>query len=122
MLQAAEAAGVKHLVGFSYRRTPAVLYARRLLDEGALGKLYSFRGQYLGRTGASTKTRRAPGVMSRRSPAPAPWETSGAIHIIDIARMMMGEVEAVVSMMKTWTHERPPRRFSRRGERPGDGG
>ena len=105
MLQAAEAAGVKHLVGFSYRRTPAVLYARRLLDEGALGKLYSFRGQYLQDWCVDEN-------------APRTWRHvaavagSGALgdigtHIIDIARMMMGEVEAVVSMMKTWVHERP---------------
>ena len=33
---AAEAARVKHLVGFSYRRTPAVLYARQLIDDGVL--------------------------------------------------------------------------------------
>lgn len=37
MVRAAEAAGVPNMIGFNYIRTPASQFARRLLDEGAIG-------------------------------------------------------------------------------------
>jgi predicted dehydrogenase len=105
MWQAAERAGVKHLVGFSYRRTPAVLYARQLLDEGALGRLYSFRGHYLQDWCADPESP----LTWRHVAKIAGSGTIGDIgtHIIDIARMMMGDIVSVASMMQTWVSERP---------------
>ncbi len=47
MLAAAEAAGVKHMVGFNYRFAPAVQLARKLIQEGRLGQIYHFRGWFL---------------------------------------------------------------------------
>ena len=47
MLAAAEAAGVKHMVGFNYRFTPAVMLAKKLIDEGRLGEIYHYRGWFL---------------------------------------------------------------------------
>ena len=47
MLDAVQAAGVKHMVAFNYRRTPAVALAKKYIDEGAIGKVLNFRGTYL---------------------------------------------------------------------------
>ncbi len=46
---AAEAAkhGVRAMVGFTYRRTPAVSYARQLVASGRIGTIRHVRGQYL---------------------------------------------------------------------------
>ena len=105
MFEAAEAARVKHLVGFSYRRTPAVLYARQLIDDGVIGRLYSFRGCYLQDWCVDPQAPRT----WRHVASIAGSGTLGDIgsHIIDIARMMMGDVDSVVSMVKTWVDERP---------------
>ena len=107
MWRAAERAGVKHLVGFSYRRTPAVLYARQLLDQGALGGLYSFRGHYLQDWCADPNSP----LTWRHLAKIAGSGTLGDIgtHIIDIARLMMGDIVSVVSMVQTWVEERPAR-------------
>ena len=35
------------MVGFNYRRTPALAYARRLIEEGAVGTVRHIRAQYL---------------------------------------------------------------------------
>ena len=36
-----------HMVGFNYRRCPACLEAKKLIEEGAIGEILSFRALYL---------------------------------------------------------------------------
>jgi predicted dehydrogenase len=45
--EAAQAQGVLSSVGFNYRRTPALAYARRLVERGAIGTVRHVRAQYL---------------------------------------------------------------------------
>lgn len=45
--QRAAARGVRSMVGFSYRRVPAIGYARRLVREGRLGAIRQVRALYL---------------------------------------------------------------------------
>src|SRR6476660_5384577 len=47
MYDAAEAAGVKTLVGFNYLRNPAIAEARRLIAAGALGDIWTFQGRFV---------------------------------------------------------------------------
>jgi predicted dehydrogenase len=43
----ARARGVHSMVGFNYRRTPALAHARRLVEEGVIGTLRHIRAHYL---------------------------------------------------------------------------
>jgi predicted dehydrogenase len=43
----ARARGVLSMVGFNYRRTPALAHARQLVEEGAIGTLRHIRAHYL---------------------------------------------------------------------------
>ena len=43
MTKAVEAAGVPNMVWYNYRRVPAVMMARQLIDEGRLGKIFHYR-------------------------------------------------------------------------------
>ncbi len=45
--EAARARGALSMVGFNYRRTPALAFARRLVEEGAVGTVRHIRAQYL---------------------------------------------------------------------------
>jgi predicted dehydrogenase len=45
--EAAQARGVLSSVGFNYRRTPALAYARQLIDQGAVGTVRHIRAHYL---------------------------------------------------------------------------
>ena len=45
--EAARAGGVLSMVGFNYRRTPALALARQLVEEGAVGTVHHVRAQYL---------------------------------------------------------------------------
>ena len=47
MLAAVQKAGVLHMVCHNYRRIPAVMLAKQLIDEGRLGTIRHFRGTYL---------------------------------------------------------------------------
>ncbi|BAB04429.1 Gfo/Idh/MocA family oxidoreductase [Halalkalibacterium halodurans] len=105
MLEAVEAAGVKHMVGFNYRFTPAVLLAKKLIAEGRLGDIYHFRAWFL------QDWIVAPDF-------PLVWRLqkdiagSGAhgdlgAHLIDMAHFLIGDITEVIGMNETFIKERP---------------
>ena len=117
MLAEAKKTGVVTMVSYNYRHTPAIQMAKRLIDEGRIGKLLTFRGYYLQDWGADPK---AP-LSWRFNKAKAGSGTLGDIgtHVIDAARLLVGEVEAVNSIVKTFVPERPlpaGHFFGQRGE------
>jgi predicted dehydrogenase len=97
-----DAAGVKHMCAFNYRFVPAVRLARELIEAGELGELRHFRGRYLQDWG---DTRDEIWRFDR--------ETAGsgalgdlATHVIDLARYLVGEVEAVSGFLRTFIPDR----------------
>ena len=105
MLDAAEKAGIVHYLNHNYRRCPAVMLARRLIDEGTLGRIFHWRGAYL-----------QDWIVDPNFPLT--WhlrrETAGSgphgdlnSHSIDLARFLVGDVKAVSAMMTTFIKERP---------------
>lgn len=109
MVRAAEAArerGQLAMVGFNYRRVPAIAYARTLIAEGRLGTLRHVRVTYL--------------QDWLVDPAfPLTWRLkrehagSGALgdlgaHIIDLAQFLTGEpLVGVSALAETFVKERP---------------
>lgn len=105
MFEAVSAAGVKNMLAFNYRRTPAVALAKKFIDEGSIGKILSYRGTYLNGGGANPNN-------------PLEWrfrnEISGygvlgdiGTHAIDLARYLVGEFAEVNGTLKIYTPERP---------------
>jgi predicted dehydrogenase len=109
MASAAEAAarlGVFSMVGFTYRRTPALAYARRLIEEGRLGTIRHIRAQYL-----------QDWIVDPEFPLV--WRLvkdeagSGALgdigaHIVDLAQFLTGHcVTGVGAVMETFVTSRP---------------
>jgi predicted dehydrogenase len=105
MYEAAEKAGVLHYLNHNYRRTPAVAFARQLIDAGKIGQIFHWRGAYLQDWITDPNF-------------PLTWhlrkETAGAgphydlnSHSVDLARYLIGEVASVTAMMKTFVQERP---------------
>ena len=47
MVEAVEKAGVPNIVWYNYRRVPAVTFAKKLIDEGRLGKVFHYRAKFL---------------------------------------------------------------------------
>jgi predicted dehydrogenase len=89
MFAAAQKAKVVHMVCHNYRRIPAIALAKRMIGEGALGRIFHFRARY-------AQDRLADPEF------PLDWrlqkETSGSgvhsdinSHIIDLGRYLVGE-------------------------------
>ncbi|MBC7631164.1 Gfo/Idh/MocA family oxidoreductase [Aeromicrobium sp.] len=105
---AAEASthGVRAMVGFTYRRTPAVALARQLVASGRLGTIRHVRGQYLQDWLCDENV-------------PMSWRLdktvagSGALgdigaHIIDMAQFVTGTpITSVSGLLETFVPTRP---------------
>ncbi len=109
MSTAADAAaerGVLSMCGFTYRRVPALAFARRLVAEGRLGEIRHVRAQYLQDWLADAD-------------APYTWRLdkssagSGALgdigaHIIDATQWITGQaITGVSALLQTFVPERP---------------
>ncbi len=105
MLQAAEEAGVKHMINFNYRKAPAIALAKKMIDDGLLGDLYHFRGVYLQDWIIDPEFP----IVWRLDKSVAGSGSHGDLnaHIIDIARYLVGEFKSVVGMEETFIKERP---------------
>src|SRR5919107_1449734 len=98
--------GVRSMVGFTYRRVPAIGLARTLVAEGRLGDIRHVRAQYLQDWIADPQ-------------APMSWRLekdkagSGALgdigaHIVDLTQYITGDrIDSVSGMLETFVHERP---------------
>jgi len=95
----AESAGVVHMTGFNYRFVPAVRLAREILESGQLGDVVHFRARYLQSWGWE-----ADESVWRFDRAQAGTGAIGDLgaHIIDIARYLVGEIDAVSAVVTTF--------------------
>jgi predicted dehydrogenase len=102
----AAARGVRSMVGFTYRRVPAIALARQLVAEGRLGTIRHVRAQYLQDWIADPA-------------APMSWRLekdkagSGALgdigaHIVDLTQHITGQrLTGVSALLETFVRERP---------------
>lgn len=105
MLQAAEEAGVKHMISFNYRFVPAVQLAKKLIDEGRLGRIYHFRAWFL----QDWLTDPEFPLVWRLQKDIAGSGAHGDLgaHLIDLAHYLLGDMTEVVGMNETFVKERP---------------
>ncbi|WP_412922804.1 Gfo/Idh/MocA family protein [Mesobacillus foraminis] len=105
MLEAAESAGVKHMVGFNYRFAPAVLLAKKLVDEGRLGEIYHFRAFFLQDWLVDPNFPLAWRLQKEIAGSGSHGDLGA--HLIDMAHYLVGDVAEVIGMNETFIKERP---------------
>ncbi|AEI42104.1 Gfo/Idh/MocA family protein [Paenibacillus mucilaginosus] len=105
MLQAVEAAGVKHMVGFNYRFAPAVQLAKKLVEDGRLGQIYHFRAWFLQDWIVDPEFP----LVWRLQKEIAGSGSHGDLgaHLIDLAHFLVGDMQEVIGMSETFIKERP---------------
>jgi predicted dehydrogenase len=102
---AARAANVLTFVGYNYRWSPMVQYARQLICEGKLGKLTHFRSRFFAGYASNPH-----GVLSWRFQHEfAGLGVLGDLmsHVVDMGMMLAGPIKRVVGSQKTFFSKRP---------------
>jgi predicted dehydrogenase len=105
IISAVKKAGVLHAIFHNYRKAPAVALAKQLIDEGALGDLYHFRGVYLQDWSADPNFPLVWRLIKEHAGSGAHGDI--ASHIIDLARYLIGEIEEVSGILHTFIKQRP---------------
>ena len=109
MTAAAEAAakrGVFAMCGFSYRRTPALALAKRMVDEGRLGTIRHVRAQYL-QDWLTDETAPMTWRLDKSKSGSGSLGDIGA-HSIDAAQWVTGQqITGVSALLETFVPERP---------------
>jgi predicted dehydrogenase len=101
MLQAAEAAGVRHMTAFTYRFVPAMVYVAHLAASGALGRIYHVRVQRFQDWG-----QRALGWRQVQALAGSGELGDMLSHRIDFALLLAGPIKRVVAQTRRFIDDR----------------
>ncbi len=102
MLEAVQRAGVKHMIVFNYRFSPAVRLAREIIADGHLGRIHLLRIRYLQDHQANAEK----SLPFKREGKSGVLLGLGS-HVIDLARFLVGEPVSVSGLLTTFTGERP---------------
>lgn len=105
MLEAAQEAGVVHMLGHNYRRVPALVLAKKMIQDGRIGEIRHFRGVYL-----------QDWIMD--ASYPVTWQLNKKIagfgahadlnsHLVDMSRYLVGEIDRVIGTDETFIKRRP---------------
>ncbi|MEU5990963.1 Gfo/Idh/MocA family oxidoreductase [Spirillospora sp. NPDC047418] len=98
--------GIRSMVGFNYRRVPAVTLARKLVDEGRIGTVRHVRAQYLQDWLADPESPFTWRLDRERAGSGALGDIGA--HIIDTAQFITGQsLVGVSALMDTFVPERP---------------
>ncbi|UCB47264.1 MAG: Gfo/Idh/MocA family oxidoreductase [Spirochaetota bacterium] len=104
MAQAVKRAGVKHMVGFNYRKFPALAYAKELIERGKIGRVYHFRSMYLQDWIVDPDF----ALVWRLDKTTAGTGAIGDLgaHIIDMAQFLIGDISSITATTETFIRER----------------
>ncbi len=105
MAKAVKKAGVKAMVAFNYRRVPAIQLAKKLIDEGMIGKIYHYRATYL-QDWIMDPTFPLVWRLQKDAAGSGPHGDLNA-HILDLSLLLVGKVSSVCGMTETFIKERP---------------
>ena len=108
MVAAVEAAGVANMVWYNYRRIPAVTLAKKLIDEGRLGKIFHYRAKFLQDWTIKADLPQGGQGLWRLDVAVAGSGVSGDLlaHCIDTAIWLNGPMKDVTCLTETFVKER----------------
>ena len=104
MVSAAKKAGVVNMIGFNYRRVPALALARQLIIDGEIGEIFHFRGIY--QQGWLSDPDFPLAWRLRKKDAGYGAHGDLGAHVIDMARYLIGEIDEVCCMQQTFYEER----------------
>ena len=108
MVAAVEKAKVPNMVWYNYRRCPAVVMARQLIDEGRLGRIFHYRANFLQDWTINADLPQGGAALWRLDVKAAGSGVTGDLlaHCIDTALWLNGGIKDVNAMTETFIKER----------------
>jgi predicted dehydrogenase len=108
MVDVIERTGVPNMVWYNYRRVPAVTLAKRLIDEGRLGRVFHYRAVFLQDWTISADLPQGGQGLWRLDAKAAGSGVTGDLlaHCIDTALWLNGRIGSVCAMTETFVKER----------------
>lgn len=101
----AQEMGVQHQMVFNYRFVPALMRAKQLVEEGLLGRVFSFRAAYL-HAGYIDPARPMSWRLDLSKGGGGALFDLGA-HVLDLVRFLLGEYDSILARTETFIKERP---------------
>jgi predicted dehydrogenase len=108
MVAAVEKAKVPNMVWYNYRRCPAVVLAKQLIDEGKLGRIFHYRAKFLQDWTINPDLPQGGAGLWRLDVKSAGSGVTGDLlaHCIDTAMWLNGTIDKVNAMTETFVKER----------------
>ena len=104
MVERAEAAAVKTMVGFNYLKNPITVLAKEIVDSGELGEVHAFRGTHFEDYMLDPDSLVSAWRLDPRSGDGVIVDL--ASHVVSLARHLVGDIEAVCADRDTVVTER----------------
>jgi predicted dehydrogenase len=108
MADAVEAAKAPNSVWYNYRRVPAVMLAKQMIDDGRLGRIFHYRAKFLQDWTISSDLPQGGEGLWRLDASVAGSGVTGDLlaHCIDTAMWLNGGIEEVSGMTETFVKSR----------------
>lgn len=105
MYETAEKAGVLHYLNHNYRRNPAVTFAKKLIEEDKIGRIFHWQGTYFQDWIIDPNFPLTWHLQKKFAGAGPHYDLNS--HSVDLARYLIGEIDTVTAVMKNFITERP---------------
>src|ERR1700684_855927 len=108
MTEAVESAGVPNMVWYNYRRVPAVVLLKQLLDQGRFGRIFHYRSKFLQEWTVSRDLPQGGEGLWRLDVSVAGSGVTGDLlaHNIDMALWLNGPITEVAGMTGAYVKQR----------------
>ncbi len=108
MTEAVESANVANMVWYNYRRVPAVVLLKHLIDDGRLGRIFHYRAKFLQDWTISQDLPQGGEGLWRLDVSVAGSGVTGDLlaHTIDTAMWLNGPIAEVSAMTETFVKQR----------------
>lgn len=105
MLRVCEQHKVKHYLNHNYRRTPAVALAKKMIDEGYVGRIFHWRCAYQQDWIVDPEFPLTWQLRKEIAQAGPHWDLNS--HSVDLAHYLVGKITSVSAMTTNFITERP---------------
>ncbi|MEO6282733.1 MAG: Gfo/Idh/MocA family oxidoreductase [Dyadobacter sp.] len=105
MLKVCEENNIKHYLNHNYRRTPAVAFAKKMIEDGKIGRIFHWRCAYQQDWIVDPTFPLTWQLKKETAQAGPQWDLNS--HAVDLAHFLIGDIATVSALTTNFVKERP---------------